>query len=148
MNPHSLILIRPAPDTVAWSVICPRLILHRALVGCSAMPYYPAPRAVLDTYVALSLVVRPSSNAVVADPAMAVRAHVPWRLRSSPVEPRAPTSVGGAGGAHALRHASTPTPMARNDQSGLPLPMLHMYVSSVSCISDVCRNCFILMFQK
>jgi hypothetical protein len=55
------------------------------------------------TCAAHSLVIRPSPIAKgrAADPAMAAGVHVPWRLRSSSAEPRAPTSVSGAGGARA-----------------------------------------------
>jgi hypothetical protein len=59
------------------------------------------------TYVARSslFVHRPSPLGRAADPAMAAGAHMLWRLRSSPAESRAPTSVAGAGGACAAQRA-------------------------------------------
>ena len=143
MSLHSLVLIRPALDAV-WSLIsliCPRLFPHRTLVGCRAMPYQP--RFIADCAVspfqtpvslAPSLSVHLSPIVVVhaADPAMAAGVHVPRRLRSSPTEPRAPT-----------------TPKGGIDRPDLPLPYVaYVYVSSVSGVSDVCCNCFILMLQK
>jgi hypothetical protein len=69
-------------------------------------PSLPTPLTCMAvTCIARSLAVRLSPIAVgpATDPAMAAGAHVPWRLRSSPGEPRAPTSVDGAGGARAPR---------------------------------------------
>jgi hypothetical protein len=102
-----------------------RPLPQHALVGlpCRALPHRQPRRApslpalltcVVVTYVAHSLAVRSSPITVgrAADPTMAVGAHMSWRLRSSPAEPRAPTNVGGAGGARA---PPAPTPTAEID---------------------------------
>jgi hypothetical protein len=106
------------------------------------------------TYVAVTCVARslticlsPIAIGRTADPAMAARAHVPWRLKSSPGEPRAPTSVA-AGGARASRLAAGSHPSSQSQLAQPSSPMLHMYVLSVSDVLDVCCNYFISMLQK
>jgi hypothetical protein len=70
------------------------------------MPHCRLHRAPIpDTCAARSLTVHPSihhpsPSCMPLTPRMAVEAHVSWRLRSSPAEPRASTSTGGGGGAH------------------------------------------------
>jgi hypothetical protein len=54
--------------------------------------------------------------------------------------------VGGAGGARAPPLAAGSDPDDRIDQPNLPLPYI-AYVS-VSAVSDLCCNYFILMLQK
>jgi hypothetical protein len=68
------------------------------------------------TCVTCALAVHPSHITVgrTTDAAIATGAHVPWRLRSSPLEPRAPTSVVGASSARALWLAAGSYPDDRN----------------------------------
>jgi hypothetical protein len=56
-----------------------------------------------------------------ADLTIAVRAHVPWLLRSSPAKPRAPTSVPSTSGSCVLRLATDSHP---DGQNRLVLPFL------------------------
>jgi hypothetical protein len=75
----------------------------------------------------LSLAVYPSPIVVgrAADLATAAGAPVPWRLRSFPTKPRAPTSVAGVGGARASRLATGFHPNNRNRPAPVfPFPML------------------------
>ena len=62
----------------------------------------------------LSIRLSPITVVDAAGPAMAAGAHVPWRLRSSLVVPRASTSVGGAGGARAPRLTASSDADGRN----------------------------------
>jgi hypothetical protein len=105
-RPH--MFIRPTPEAV-WPLIRPSPSPTARSSSCSVMPFPPSPAAPLTcipvTCAARSLAVHPSSIVVecVDDPA---RCTVSWRLRSSPVGPRAPTSVASAGGG---RSSSDPT---------------------------------------
>jgi hypothetical protein len=118
-----------------WPLICLPLS-RRGLSGCGAMPFpHQQPRRTPSlpmplTYVPITcvaylrpshlrrslLVVYPSPIVVgrVTDPAMAARAHVPWRLRSFPTKPRASMSVASAGAARASRLATESHPNNRN----------------------------------
>jgi hypothetical protein len=139
------------------STLFPALV-HRATTPCP-FPHrrqrharsLPAPlTCVAVTCIARSLAVSLSPIAVghAADPAMDAGAHVTLRLRSSSPKLRAPTSVAGAGGARAPRLAVNSHLVGRNRPAPRFPPMLHMYVLSVSDVSDVCCNYFVLMLQK
>jgi hypothetical protein len=113
-------------------------LLRRALSPIASRitrPSLPAPLAcVAATCVVRSLVIRPLPITIghATDPAMAVRAHLPWRVRSSPAKPRAPTSVTGAGGAQVSWLDARSHPNGRNR---LAQPFL-LYVAYV------CFKCF------
>jgi hypothetical protein len=74
---------------------------------------------------------------------MATGAHVPWRLGSSPTEPRAPTSVAGGGGARAPRLAAGSHPDGR---SRLAFP-LFPYVAYVCFKYFRCFICILQLFH-
>jgi hypothetical protein len=137
-------LIRSVPKK-AWLFICPPSSPPRArLVGASCLSPHRRPRrapslpasltCVPVTYAVCSLVVRPSPIAVrrTADLAMVAGAHVQWRLGSSLAEPRASTSVAGAGGARVPPLAVASHPTTRIDR---PRP-------SLSYVANVCFKCF------
>jgi hypothetical protein len=110
---------------------------HRALPHRRARraPLLPAPlTCVLVTCPACSFAVHPSPIAVerAADPTMAAGAHVLWCLRFSPIKPRAPTSMPGAGGARVLRLAAVSYPHGRNRPTWLSLPY----------VAYICFKCF------
>jgi hypothetical protein len=103
-------------------------------------PSLPAPLTyVAVTCVARSLAVRLSLIAVgrAAEPAMAAGVHVPWRLRSSPTEPRAPASMAGVSGARTPRLATGSHPDGRNRLAQPSLPY----------VVYVCLKCFRCMLQ-
>jgi hypothetical protein len=137
-SPFPRMLILPDRSSVAAYLSAPfptarcRVTAHALSPSpARSAPSLPTPLTyVLVTCAARSLVY-PSPIVVgrAANPAMAVGAHVPWRLRSSPTKPRAPTSVAGAGGARTLRLATGPTPTTG---LGLPLPY----------IANMCLKCF------
>jgi hypothetical protein len=97
-----------------------------------------------------SLPLRSSPIAVgrVADPAMAAGTHVPWHVMYSPPEQWAPTSVPVLVVFARCGSPSAPTPTGGINWPNLPSFMLHLYISSVSDLLDVCCKCFILMLQK
>jgi hypothetical protein len=130
-----------------WLLICPPSSparAHRAIApfpflvaGRARLPRPPAPLTCMAvTCVAHYPVVHPSPITIgrTANPAMVTRAHILWHLRSSPAEPRAPTSMAGVGGL-ARRRPESPT---------FPPYVTYIYVSYVS---DVCCNYFILVLQ-
>jgi hypothetical protein len=103
-------------------------------------PSLPAPLTyVAVTCVARSLAVHLSLIAVgrAAEPAMAAGVHVPWRLRSSPTEPRAPASMAGVSGARTPRLATGSHPDGRNRLAQPSLPY----------VVYVCLKCFRCMLQ-
>jgi hypothetical protein len=168
--PH--MLIRPAPALIclsAWRTkqrgrSSVRPFPHRALVGLPrrALPHHWPCRALslpaLLTYAAQlhpshlrrSLPLRPSPIVVgcVVDPAMAAGAHVPWHLMSSPPEPRAPTSVPVLVVLARRGSLLAPTLTGRINRPNLPSLMLHLYISSVSDLLDICCKCFYLDVAK
>jgi hypothetical protein len=100
-------------------------------------PSLPTPLTYVPvTYAARALVVRPLPTAVghAADPAMATRAHVPWRLRSFPAEPRASISVAGAGDAR----RRIPPRRPKIDWPRASPPLCCKYISQM--FADVCCN--------
>ena len=83
-----LIRLFPFPPTVRSSAAtpCPSPTAPRPIAGrATRQSQSPAPLAPSSSV--------PIAVTSVADPTMAAAAHVPWRLRSSPAEPRAPTCV-------------------------------------------------------
>lgn len=137
------LLIRLPPNPVSGYCACP--FPHRRPRRAPSLP--ATLTCVAVTSITRSLVVRPSLNTFgrAADP--------PWLLwdlcrgaSGLPLPSRTPTSMAGAGGARALRLAtSSPTPMIGIDCPGLPSPLLYNYVPSVLKVSDVCCNYFILI---
>ena len=139
-------LIRPSAPTPsclsAWPLMaahCPRPFRHArssAATPCPP-PRTPSPpaRRAYPRHLCGSLLrcpsVRPSPTTVAdaADPAMAAGAQVPWCLRSSPVKPRAPTSVGGASGARTpwLAAGSDPDGQNRPARPSPPLCCICMF---------------------
>jgi hypothetical protein len=124
-HPHGCSFVRHLPQRVLVEMSCHSP--HRQPRGA---PSLPAPL----TYVARSHTVRPSPIAVghAVDPAMRAGAHVPWHLRSSPAEPRAPMSVAGASGARAPRLAARSHPDGGTRLAGPSLPY----------VAYVCFKCF------
>jgi hypothetical protein len=122
-----------------------RSLPQRALVGLPRRALPPSPAA-LHAFAPCATHLRGSHLRCslprclwhAADPATAAGAHVPWRLRSSLLSqghPRAwPVLVVLA------RRGSPPAPtlMVGINWPDFPFPMLHMYVSSVSDVLDVC----------
>jgi hypothetical protein len=104
-TPHALAPCVAHLRCLAWLLIHSPLS-QRALIGLSLHalpPLLPAPRAFAPcaAHLRRSLPRRASvthHHWRAADTAMAAGAHVLWRLRSSSAKPRAPTSLGGAGG--------------------------------------------------
>jgi hypothetical protein len=100
----------PLPPPLVVPCAHPRH-LCRLLPCCSSI--YPSPIAVTHA----------------ADPAMAAREHVSWRLKSSRAKPRAPTSANGAGGARVswLTVSSDPNGWNRLARPSPPLYYICMF---------------------
>jgi hypothetical protein len=127
------LLFRPLPSQHALirlpcRALRPSPAVLRALACCTA--YLRGSHLC----VARSLVVRPSPIVVghTADPAMLAGAHVPWCLRPSPIEPKAPTSVAGVNGARATWLAAGSHPDGRNRLAQPPIPY----------VAYICFKCF------
>jgi hypothetical protein len=142
--PHSL-RRSPAWQPSAWLLIRPPPSPARSL-GCCVVPFpNRQPRYVPSLCVARSLAVGRA-----ADHAMAAGAHVSWRLKSSQpqAKPRAPTSVGDAGGARAPRLTASSYSDGQNRRARPSLPYVPYVCFKCSDILDLCYNFFILILQK
>jgi len=166
---HSLVLIRP-PLTNSFVLIytprrkhgpslstplsmaprCPCPLPHRALIRCHVIPHCRTCRApVLDTYAALSLAICPS---------VSHRRHArrwPYHCRTCafavasqvfPAQAKGTNERGRCSCAVARHRLRLRRP--ESTSLAFPSPMLHMYVSIVSDVSDVRCNYFILILQK
>jgi hypothetical protein len=124
-QPRSSVAVHPSsPFPTAHcriAALCPSPVNGRVArprsLRCSPTSQSPTPFTYVPvTCAACSLVVYPSPIVVgrAAEPALAAGAHVPWRLRSSPTKPRAPTSFAGGGGARTSRLAAGSHPNNQN----------------------------------
>jgi hypothetical protein len=134
----------PFPTAHCWvAALCPSPVTVRAACPRSLRRSHtsqsPAPLTYfLVTCAARSLVVYPSPIIVgwVIDPAIAAGAHVPWRLRSFPTKPRAPTSVAGGGARASRLTAGCMLQLLHMDLTKVDqmLHMLHIFASVFSCM--------------